>query len=161
MENAEINVENTEEIQEKPEKISSRKPVAFGFSDFFDRNKKIVTYGGGGLLVLILAVGYYFYRNNGREEEAQNALFRAQRYYEADSVNLALKGDGTASGMGLIAIADEYSGTKSAQLAHYYIGMARLHEGKYQDAIDNLEDFHLKSAIIYPLALGGIADAYV
>src|SRR6185437_14814254 len=115
------NVENTEVIEERIESIPSKKPIAFGFSDFFDRNKKIVTYGGGGLLILILAVGYYFYRNNGREEEAQNAMFRAQRYYEADSVNLALKGDGTASGMGMIEIADEYSGTKSAQLAHYYI----------------------------------------
>jgi tetratricopeptide (TPR) repeat protein len=159
MENIE-NVENTEVIQEKITNIPSNKPIAFDFRDFFERNKKIVTYGGGALLIVIVAVGYYFYRNIGREAEAKNAIFRAQRYYEIDSIKLALKGDGTAYGVGMEDVADEYSGTKTAQLAHYYIGMARLKEGKYQEAIDNLEDFHLKSAIVYPLALGGIGDAY-
>ena len=118
----------------------------------------MITYIGGGLLVLIIGVAYYFYRNSGREEEAQNAIFRAQRYYEQDSLNMALKGDKTA--MGMLDVASDYSGTKTGNLAHYYIGMARLQQGKYQEAIDNLEDFHLKSTIIYPLALGGIGDAY-
>jgi tetratricopeptide (TPR) repeat protein len=143
------NVEKTEVIQEKTPNIPSNKPVAFGFSEFFNRNQKMVTYIGGGLFVLILAVAYYFYRNSGRE-----------RYYEIDSLNMALKGDGTPAGVGMITVADDYSGTKTGQLSHYYIGMAKLQQGKYQEAIDNLEEFHLKSAIIYPLALGGIGDAY-
>jgi tetratricopeptide (TPR) repeat protein len=159
MENIE-NVENTEVIQEKISNIPSNKPIAFAFTDFFEKNRKLVTYGGGGLLVVILAVGYYFYRNMGKEVEAKNAIYRAQRYYEIDSLKLALKGDGTPTGMGMTEVADEYGSTKTGQLAHYYIGMAKLKEGKYQDAIDNLEDFHLKSAIVYPLALGGIGDAY-
>ncbi len=159
MENTE-NTENTEVIQEKISNIPSNKHIAYSFTDFFDRNKKLVTYGGGGLLILILALGYYFYNQFGKEEKAQIAIARALHYYEIDSVNMALKGDGTPEGMGLIDVADEFSGTKTAQVAHYLIGMTRLQQGKYQEAIDNLEYFHLKSAIIYPLALGGLGDAY-
>src|ERR1017187_2863819 len=129
------NVENTEAIQEKISNIPSNKPVAFGFADFFNNNRKLVTYGGIGLGVLILGVGYYFYSNSGKEEEAANAIFKAERYYEQDSVKLALKGDGYATGMN--DVAEEYGGTKAGQDAHYYIGMAKLHEGKYDEAIDN------------------------
>jgi tetratricopeptide (TPR) repeat protein len=159
MENTE-NVENTEVIQEKISNIPSNRRVAFDFRDIFEKNRKLVIYGGGGLLLLIIVVGGYFWYNSGREESAQSAISRALHYYEIDSVNMALKGDGTPQGMGLIDVADEYSGTKTAQVAHYLIGMTRLQQGKYQEAIDNLEYFHLKSSIVYPLALGGLGDAY-
>ncbi len=152
------NLENTEVIEEKVSNVPSNRPIAFSFTDFFEKNRKIVIYGGIGLGVLILAVGGYFYYNSGREAEAQKAMFRAERYYEQDSFKLALKGDGYATG--LEDVADEYGGTKAGQDAHYMIGMEKLKEGKYQEAIDNLEDFHLKSLIVYPLALGGIGDAY-
>ena len=152
------NLENTEIIEEKVSKVASNRPIAFSFTDFFENNRKIVIYGGIGLGVLILAVGGYFYYNSGREAEAQKAMFRAERYYEIDSFRLALKGDGYATG--LEDIADEYGGTKAGQNAHYLVGMEKLKEGKYQEAIDHLEAFHIKSPIIYPLALGGIGDAY-
>jgi|SRR6185437_2475998 len=152
------NLENTEVIEEKVSRITPKRPVAFSFEDFFEQNRKLLIYGGIGLGILILAVGGYFYYNSGREDEAQKAMFRAERYYESDSFKAALKGDGYATG--LEDIADEYGSTKAGQDAHYLVGMEKLKEGKYQDAIDNLEDFHLKSPIVYPLALGGIGDAY-
>lgn len=158
MENTE-NVENTEAIQENISNIPSNRPVAFSFADFFDKNRKWVTYGGIGLGIAILAVIYYFYTNSGKEQEADAAIFKAERYYEQDSFKLALKGDGYATGLN--DIADEYGGTKAGQDAHYYIGMEKLRENKPDEAIDNLEDFHIKDPIIYPLALGGIGDAYV
>jgi len=157
-EKPENSLENTEVIAEQVRNIPSNKPAAFSFADFFEKNRKMVIYGGIGLGVLIVGAIAYFYYNSGREEEAQKAFFRAERYYEMDSVKLALKGDGYATGME--EVADEYGSTKAGQNAHYYIGMTKLREGKYQEAIDNLQDFHLKSPIVYPLALGGIADAY-
>ncbi len=157
-EKPESTLEDTEVIVEKVRNIPSNKPAAFSFADVFERNRKTFIYSGAGLGVLIIAAIAYFYFNSGREEEAQKAYFRAERYYEMDSVKLALKGDGYATGME--DVADEYGSTKAGQDAHYYIGMAKLREGKYQEAIDNLQAFHLKSPIVYPLALGGIGDAY-
>src|ERR1035441_1727429 len=93
------NLENTEIIEEKVSNVPSNRPIAFSFTDFFEKNRKIVIYGGIGLGVLILAVGGYFYYNSGRDAEAQKAMFRAERYYEQDSFKLALKGDGYATGL--------------------------------------------------------------
>jgi tetratricopeptide (TPR) repeat protein len=145
--------------QENPSNLSN-KPIAFNFSDYFDRHKKIVTYVGGGLIVLIAAIIGYRYYQSGQQAEAQLSMFRAQRYFENDSFKTALNGDGTPEGMGLKDVADEYSGTKAGDLAHYYVGMSYLQTGKYQEAIDELKSFDLKSAVVYPLALGGIGDAY-
>jgi tetratricopeptide (TPR) repeat protein len=157
-----INTEEQEYTGVEQENRSSlaNKPVAFNFSDYFDRHKKMVTYVGGGLIVLIAAIiGYRYYQSN-QQADAEISMFRAQRYFENDSFKLALNGDGSPEGTGMKDIADEYSGTKAGDLAHYYVGMTYLQTGKYQDAIDELKSFNLKSATVYPLALGGIGDAY-
>lgn len=53
-----------------------------------------------------------------REEKAQAALFKGQEYFEADLYEQALNGDSIGFA-GFAKIADEYSGTKAANLAKH------------------------------------------
>ena len=86
-------------------------------------------------------------------------MFQAVFYYEADSLNKALNGDG--NNFGFLDIIDNYSMTKAAQLAHFYSGAIYLKQGDYDDAIDHLTKFNAKDIAVQPRAYSLIGDAYM
>jgi tetratricopeptide (TPR) repeat protein len=92
------------------------------------------------------------------EKEAKAQMFVAEQYFERDSFNLALYGDGGE--LGFIDIIDEYSVTQTANLASYYAGISFLHIGEYESAIEHLKGFESDDQIISQMALGAIGDAY-
>jgi len=111
--------------------------------------------------VVVLVGGYFGYKflyQEPREKAAQEELFFAQNYFELDSLNWALNGDGVHYGM--IDIIDNYSGTQASNLAHFYIGIIYLKKGQYQDAIDYLRKFSSNDLILTPLAKSSIGDCY-
>jgi tetratricopeptide (TPR) repeat protein len=128
--------------------------------DFYVRNKRNIN---GGLIALIVIVGGYLgfkkFYVEPQEAEAQKEMFMAQKYFEIDSFDIALKGNGTFKGFA--DIASEYGSTKGGNLAHYYAGICHLRKGEFQDAIDQLEDFSTSNELVAPLAEGAIGDAYV
>lgn len=129
------------------------------FEAWIDDNKKLLSYIVGGLFVVV--VGYLGFKKlylEPKETEAQNQMFVAQKYFEKDSLNLALNGDKNYPGF--LKIIDDYGMTKAANLAHYYAGIIYLKQGKFQDAIDQLKKFNGKDKIVSGMALGAIGDAY-
>jgi len=128
--------------------------------DFYHKNKKQITYA---LIALLVIIGGYVAYNKlyvePMEAEAQKEIFRAQQLFEMDSFNLALKG--TDKFKGFEDIAHEYGASKVGNLAHYYAGICFLRTGKFQEAIDQLEDFKSDNKLVAPLATGAIGDAYV
>ncbi len=107
-------------------------------------------------------LGFYAVRNYyilPREADASSQMFMAQRYFEKDSLKLALNGDGNYPGF--LSIIDEYKWTPASNLAHYYAGICYLKQGKFQDAIDQLKSFSGKDELVAPMAIGAIGDAYM
>jgi len=86
-------------------------------------------------------------------------MFRAEYYFEKDSLNLALNGDGENEGF--LSICDDYGSTRAGNLAKYYAGLCYLNLGEYQKAIDYLKKFDGKDLIVSGMALGAIGDAYM
>ncbi|MBN2349592.1 MAG: tetratricopeptide repeat protein [Bacteroidales bacterium] len=114
------------------------------------------------LAIIVVVGGYIGYKRlylAPVEHEAQSQLFMAEKYFEKDSFNLALMGDG--SNLGFLDIIDEYSITKSANLANYYAGISYLHMGDFENAIEYLKKFEANDKIVSSVAFGAIADAYV
>lgn len=113
--------------------------------------------------VIVLVVGGYLLYNKmiltPKELDAQSQIFRAEQYFEADSFQLALEGDGDA--LGFIEIIDEYSMTNTANLAQYYAGICYLRLGEYDNAIEHLKSFDSNDKMVSVIALGAIGDAYV
>jgi tetratricopeptide (TPR) repeat protein len=127
---------------------------------FLVDNKKIITYIVGGIAILIL--GYWAYMqfiHKPKVRQAESDMYMAQIYYEMDSLNLALNGDGTKPGF--LDIIDEYGNTPSGNLANYYVGMIYLKQGKFEDAIEYLEEFDGDDQMIGPMATGCIGDAHM
>lgn len=127
--------------------------------DFVRRNKNVLL---GLLAVVVLAVaggfGYYMWRGS-QDTKAQASLFQAVSYWEADSLNKALKGDGR--NLGLEKVASEYSGTDAANLANFYAGAASLKKGEYKKAIDYLEDFSSDDYLVQARAYALLGDAHL
>lgn len=114
------------------------------------------------LAITIIVVGFTLYKRyivGPKEVEAHSQMYMAEEYFEADSFNLALYGDG--NNMGFIDIIDEYGITKSANLSNYYAGISFLHLGEYEDAIDYLKDFNSKDEMVSGVATGAIGDAFL
>ena len=86
-------------------------------------------------------------------------MFVAEQYFETDSFNLALYGDGNYSGF--LEIIDDYGITKAANLSKYYAGISFLKLGQFEDAIDYLQKFKSKDKMVAPIATGAIGDAFV
>lgn len=142
------------ELLENPDALADRLNKS---EDFVKKNKNALL----GVFALIAAaiVGGFLYYNHRttRNAEAQAEMFQAVYYFEADSLNKALMGDGQY--LGLTQIADQYSGTDAGNLANYYAGVAYLKLGQYQEAIDHLEDFSSDDFLVQARAYSLIGDA--
>ncbi|MEW6469979.1 MAG: tetratricopeptide repeat protein [Bacteroidota bacterium] len=127
---------------------------------YFEDNKKSILIIVGVVVGLILAyVAYEKLFVEPAEAEAQQELFWPERYFEKDSFRLALDGDGTHQGF--IDIADQYGSTPSGNLASYYAGVCLLNLGRYEEAIEYLEDFDAKDDMLGPVATAAIGDAHM
>lgn len=127
---------------------------------FIENNQKMLINAVIVILVVIGAIlGYNKFIRQPKIEEASNQIFGAQNYFEKDSFNLALNGDGNISGF--LEIADNYGSTPSGNLAKYYSGLCYLYLGDYNNAIKYLEKFSTDDMLLANMALANIGDAYM
>ncbi len=148
--------EENKELLENPEVIKQKLE---GAEHWIEENPKIV-FGLLGAIVLIIG-GYFGYRHwiGSQDDQAQKDMFQAIRYFEADSLNLALNGDG--NNLGFLQIIDDYSMTDAGKLANFYVGFIYLKQGKFKPAILYLEDFKAKDLLVQARAYSLIGDAYM
>ncbi|GAA4502336.1 tetratricopeptide repeat protein [Hymenobacter ginsengisoli] len=141
-------------LLEDPDALAARLADS---EDFVRRNRNLLL----GILVVVVAAvagafGYNYWRTE-QNTQAQNAMFKAVDYWETDSLNKAMKGDGKHPG--LTKVANEYSGTKAGNLANFYAGVAALKEGKYQEAYNYLDKFSADDYLVQSRAYSLMGDA--
>ena len=149
-----------QKIDKTEERIHTVEETLSKTEHFIEKNQKLLVNIGIALVVIVL--GFYAIRNYyilPREADATSQMFMAQRYFEKDSLKLALNGDGNYPGF--LSIIDEYKWTDASNLAHYYAGVCLLKQGKFQDAIDQLNSFSGKDELVAPMAIGATGDAYM
>jgi len=127
---------------------------------FIEDNQRIL-----GIIVAAIAVvvlGYFAFQRYymaPRQTEAAAQMFMAEKYFEKDSLNLALNGDGNYPGF--LDIIDDYGMTKSGNLAHYYSGICYLRMGQYEEALDHLKSFRKKDLLVSSMAISATGDCYM
>jgi tetratricopeptide (TPR) repeat protein len=147
-------------IEENPTGFQSVENALSRTEQYIEENQKSLTII---ILAIVVVVGGYlgykkFYLEPSNRE-ALTDMYIAEQYFEQDSFQLALNGDG--QNFGFLEIIDEYGVTKSANLAHYYAGICYLRTGSYEEAIDHLEKFDAEDIMIASVALGAIGDCYL
>ncbi len=148
--------EVSKDLLENPEVIAAKLE---GAEHWVEQNPKLVF---GILGALIIVVGGYFgfrYWVGTQEERAQKDMFQAIRYFEGDSLNLAVNGDG--NNLGLLQIIDDYGLTQAGKLANFYVGTIYLKQGKFKPAILYLEDFSSSDLLVQARAYSLIGDAHM
>lgn len=145
-----------EQLLENPQALAEQLNKT---EQFLEQNRKMVLIVGGAIAAIVGLYFLYNYYTTSRNDTAQKELFQAVYYFEADSLDKALNGDG--NNYGFLDIIDKYGMTDAANLSHFYTGAIYLKKGEYQSAIDNLEKFSANDLIIQGRAYGLIGDAYM
>lgn len=128
---------------------------------FFEKYANLLFYIGLGIVILAFGVWAYFeYVAKPRRVAAQEALMTTEHYFIQGDNDLVLLSDG-ASGQGALNVAKEYSGTKSAELAHLYAGIAYFDQGQYKDALKELKKYSSKDPLVGPSVLRLMGDCCV
>ena len=126
---------------------------------FFEKHKKNAITAGIAMIVL---AGVIYYYNDvyapEQEMEAADSFFMAERYFGMDSLDKALMGDGV--NLGMIDIADEFGSTKIGNQASYYAGRILLEQGKYEEALDYLNNVSMDDEIMAAQVITLRGDCY-
>lgn len=127
---------------------------------FIEDNQKIILYVIGAVVVVVGGLlGFNKFYLQAKESEAESQMFMAVNYFDQDSFNLAINGDGNY--LGFLDVIEDYGITKKANLAKYYAGMSYLHLGEYETALNYLNKFKTKDLLLAPITEGSKGDAYL
>lgn len=149
-------VEHKHELLENPEAI---KEQLIGAETWLEKNPKLVI--GIGAVILVALGGFFGFKyyTGIQNTEAQKEMFQAIYYFEQDSLEQALNGDG--NNLGFINIIEDYSMTDAANLANYYAGASYLKQGKFEVARLYLEDFSSSDLLVQARAYSLLGDTYM
>ncbi|MEM9737521.1 MAG: tetratricopeptide repeat protein [Bacteroidota bacterium] len=116
-----------------------------------------------GIIILLgLIIGFFKFREariNRNEQDAQEAIWRSQKYFKNKQFDNALQGDDLTPGF--LAIAKKWPSTKAGQLAYYYIALIYIDRKMYQEAVQYLNKIRFPNPVIQSFSVWGIkGDAY-
>jgi predicted negative regulator of RcsB-dependent stress response len=127
--------------------------------NFWGRNSKIVLIASAVVILLCAGyLGYKYWVKLPKEQKATEAMFKAEDYFRADSLNMALNGDGINAGF--LKIIKNYDGTDAANLAKFYAGSIYLKQGNFANAVKYLKDFSTDAKQVQARAYKLLGDAY-
>ena len=151
-----VNKKSNNPLLENPDAIAEKLSSS---EQWIEDNKTLVFSVVGGIVLII--GGFLFYNNYQSDQNvaAQSDMYQAQYWFEADSLDLALNGDG--NDYGFLDIIDNYGSTKAGNLARFYAGVSLLKQGDYAGAVDYLEEFNAGDKIVQARAYALIGDAYM
>ena len=145
----EIKNENVEAVVEAVSKTEK----------FFNENGKVLGFAAAAVVVaaaIIFCVNKFVYQPAQAEAQGQMAI--AEEIFRTGDYELALNGDGNV--LGFAQIIDEY-GAKAGKAAPFYAGVCELQLGNWDLALEYLQAYKGKDAILKARALACIGDAYV
>tara|TARA_B110000259_G_scaffold29142_1_gene31254 strand:- start:584 stop:1246 length:663 start_codon:yes stop_codon:yes gene_type:complete len=124
----------------------------------YEENKNYVFIALAAIILII--GGTWWYQNNKESQnlEANNLIWKQDQNFDIDNFETAI--NGTTNNVGYAYIADEYNGTSAGDIATYNMGVGYLNLGKYNEAIDALENVDFEDIILGAIAKGATGDAY-
>ena len=127
---------------------------------FLEKNKQAILIGVVALLAIV--GGALLYKNfvsGPKAKEAAELMWKAEYYFEIDSLDRALNGD--TEWPGFISIADQYSSTPTGNLGNCYLGAIYMKKGDYGLDIAHYEKADLDDDVLRVMAVGNVGDALV
>jgi len=127
--------------------------------EFVEKNKKELTIGVAVIVLLIAGFFGYTTYMDGENKDAAESIWKAEYYFEIDSLDKAINGDGQYFGFEYLS--ENYGATKTGKLANYYLGIIYKEKGEYDIALEYLKDADVGDNVLGSIALGSIGDIYI
>ncbi|MES2063016.1 MAG: tetratricopeptide repeat protein [Bacteroidota bacterium] len=138
---------------------ASRNNVVKSGSFVQENQKSLLFIAAAIVIMVVIYIAYLKLYLAPREVTAANQMHVAQDFWAKKDWDKAINGD--AGYPGFKKIITDYSNTKVANLAYFYLGTAYLNKGEYRQAIDNLTNYRGDDNMVAAEALGSTGDAYV
>ncbi|MBX2983170.1 MAG: tetratricopeptide repeat protein [Flavobacteriales bacterium] len=127
---------------------------------FLEKNKTPVTIAVVAVLVIVGGLlGYKKFVSEPRAQEAQEMIWKAQYYFEIDSLDKAMNGDGNY--LGFAQVADDYGSTTTGNLAKFYMAVIFHQKGDYENALQYYKEADLDDNVLRVMATGNQGDVLV
>ncbi|MEO6316492.1 MAG: tetratricopeptide repeat protein [Chitinophagaceae bacterium] len=124
---------------------------------WYQYSKQILIVSAAILAIAGGIVAYNYFISGPNEKKSAEAMRYAEEFFRQDSVKLALEGDNLNPGF--LKIINKYSGTKAANLAHFYAGSCYMTLGDFKNAVTQLEAFSTSEPLVKARAKALLGDA--
>jgi len=129
-----------------------------------ENSGKLIKLVGAIILGFAIFFGYNTFFVEPNEKNASSEMYIAEFYFQNNNYEKALIGDGKFSGF--LSIADQYSSTKTGNIANYYAAICQMNLGSsldslkyFENALSSLNNFETDDKIISSLSTGLKGDA--
>ncbi|MBP8822888.1 MAG: tetratricopeptide repeat protein, partial [Flavobacteriales bacterium] len=127
---------------------------------FLEKNKTAITVAVVAVLAIVGGLlGYRKFISEPRAKEAQEMIWKAQYYFEIDSLDKALNGDGNY--LGFASVAEQYGSTSTGNLAKFYMAVIFHQKGEYETALQYYKEADLGDDVLRVMAVGNQGDVLV
>ncbi len=130
------------------------------FLNFYDENKKIISYVFTGIIIIVIGVIIYLNNLSANNERAAIELGKIFQYYDQENYQLAINGDPNRNLQGLKMISEEYGNTRSGKLARFYLANAYFETGEIEKALQEFEGISFSDDLLQASVYAGIGACY-
>jgi tetratricopeptide (TPR) repeat protein len=132
---------------------------------YYDVNKRYFSYGVVALIAIIVGSYVYFHHRQTNNEIAATELGKIYAIYDKGATDptqfkIAIEGQPQRNIMGLQTIVDNYGGSRSGEIARFYLANAEFALGKIDDALQNYKKYSGDDNLMSASAEAGIAACY-
>lgn len=126
---------------------------------FYETNKKYISYAITAVVVIAIASVVYVNNRKAGNEKAAAELGKVLHLFDGGQYQQAIDGVPEQGIIGLKSIVDNYSG-ESAEMARFYLGNSYYMLAKYDEALEQFDDFSGSDPILSASAYAGMASCY-
>ena len=124
---------------------------------WYEQNKRTINITLGSLLALVIIVVVYLNNRSANNEKATAQLGQVFAYYDNGQYLVAIDGVPERNIAGLRSIVDNYGGTDAGDLARFYLAGSLFQLGRFDEALEQYEDFGPDDPLLTVSRLAGIA----
>lgn len=127
---------------------------------FYESHKKNISIAVTVVAVLIIASIIFVKNRAGNNERASAQLGQVFPLYDNGQYQQAIDGVPENNIPGLKSVVDNYGSLRAGNYARFYLANAYYHLGKFDQALEQFEDFNPTDDVLAVSRLSGMASCY-